>query len=47
MFASKEKEKNAIAQLIYFVSPTIWFYEADYGDGEKVCQKRKGEFHKQ
>ena len=45
MFASGEKEKNAIAQLIYFVSTVIWFYEADYGDGERVCQKGKGEFH--
>ena len=45
MFPSKEKEKNAVAQLIYFVSLTIWFYEADYGDGEKVFQKGKGEFH--
>ena len=45
MFPSKEKEKNAVAQLIYFVSLTIWFYKADYGDGEKVFQKGKGEFH--
>ena len=44
MFASKEKEKNAVAQLIYFVSLTIWFYEADCGDGEKVCQKGRGNF---
>ena len=46
MLASKEKKKNAIAQLIYFVSLTVSFYEADYGDGEKVCQKGKGEFYK-
>ena len=45
MFASKEKEKNIIAQSICFVSPTIWFCEADYADGEKVCQKGKGEFY--
>ena len=41
----QRKEKNAIAQSIYFLSPTIWFYEADYGDGEKVCEKGKGKFH--
>ena len=45
MFASKQKEKNAIAQSIYFLSSTIWFYEADYGDGEKVCQTGKRKFH--
>ena len=41
----KKRRKNAIAQSIYFVSPTIWFYEAGYGDGQKVCQKGKREFH--
>ena len=45
MFASKEKEENAIAQSIYFVSPMILFYKADYGDEEKICQKGKGEFY--
>ena len=37
--------KNAIAQSIYFVSPTIWFYKGDYRDRKKVCQKRKWKFH--
>ena len=45
MFASKEKEENAIAQSIYFVSPMIFFYKADCGDEEKICQKGKGEFY--